>query len=304
MAKGIKQVALLGAPTDIGAAHRGAAMGPEALRVAELGPALGRLGLRVDDLGDLSGPANPNAPAENGYRHLPETAAWCQALNEAVHQVLGDGAFPIVMGGDHCLAIGSIAGVARHCAERGLPLTVLWLDAHADFNTPETSPSGNTHGMALSILLGQGYPRLVNCGRPGAKIGPEDVVMIGIRELDPEEKIRLSESGITVFTMRDIDEKGMGQIAREALCALSHHNRLHVSMDMDALSPENAPGVGTPVPGGLTYREAHLLMEIIADSGRLSSMDIVEINPIMDTRNTTATMAVHLAVSLFGKQIF
>lgn len=292
----MKNIRLIGIPMDLGQSCRGVNMGPDAIRYAGLKEALEALGYGVEDLGNIHIPVRATLSKDALVAEISKAAEACYRL---AAKAVDEGTLPLFLGGDHGIAIGSIGGVteSQRCG-------VIWVDAHADFNTPETSPSGNTHGMALSILLGQGYPRLVNCGRPGAKIGPEDVVMIGIRELDPEERIRLSESGITVFTMRDIDEKGMGQIAHEALCALSHHNRLHVSMDMDALSPENAPGVGTPVPGGLTYREAHLLMEIIADSGRLSSMDIVEINPIMDTRNTTATMAVHLAVSLFGKQIF
>lgn len=205
---------------------------------------------------------------------------------------------PIFLGGDHSLAIGSIGGITHE-----QPAAVLWIDAHGDFNTPSSSPSGNIHGMALATLLGQGFPELVDVGRPGPKLEPQDVVMIGVRTLDSEERLRLRSSGVSVYTMRDLDERGMSAITQEALERLGHHRRLHVSLDVDALDPMAGPGVGTPAPGGLTYREAQLLMEIVADSGRLCSLDLVEINPILDHRNQTAQLAVDLAVSLFGKRI-
>ena len=300
----IKKVAMLGAPTDIGAAHRGASMGPEALRVAQLGRTLEQLGFRVDDLGDIAGPANPNAPAESGYRHLPETTAWCAALNDAVYGILGDGAFPIVMGGDHCLAIGSIAGVAKHCAERSLPLTVLWLDAHADFNTPETSPSGNIHGMPVAVLCGKGPPELTGLAGFTPILDSGQVVQIGIRSVDHVEKRAVVDSDLTVYDMRVIDERGMRAVVSEALeSAAKRGGHLHLSFDVDFLDPSIAPGVGTTVKGGPSYREAQLCMEMIHDSGLCRSLDIMELNPAIDLRNQTAEVAVELVASLFGEQI-
>jgi arginase len=216
----------------------------------------------------------------------------------AAEQAVAAGETPLFIGGDHTLAIGSIGGITA-----AAPAGMLWLDAHADFNTPETTISGNIHGMTLALLLGKGYPELVNVGRPGPKLKPEDVVMIAIRDLDPGERLSLRESGITVYTMRDIDERGIGPVMREALERLEQHQRVHVSLDMDCLEPGDGPGVGTPSPGGLTCREAQLAMEIIADCGCCSSMDIVEINPILDRHNRTALLAAELAASLFGKRI-
>jgi arginase len=209
-----------------------------------------------------------------------------------------EGVIPLFIGGDHSLAIGSIGG-CTHAEPAGL----IWIDAHGDFNTPQTTLTNNIHGMTLAVLMGDGYPELVNVGRPEPKLSAEDVVMIGIRDLDPGERERLKESGITIFTMREIDERGMGAITREALERLEHRERLHVSLDMDALDPQLGPGVGTVSPGGITYREAQLLMEIIADSGRCSALDIVEINPVFDRHNRTAQLAVELTASLFGKRI-
>ena len=290
-----KTVRLIGFPMDLGQSCRGVNMGPDAIRYAELSGALSRLGFHVEDAGNIPMPIRDTVEPDALIDEITHASEACYQLAQ---KAVEERCTPLFLGGDHTMAIGSIGGVTHHS-----PCGVIWVDAHADFNTPKSSPSGNVHGMALAALLGQGDPSLVNCGRPGPKLSPSDVVMIGIRELDPKERTRLADSGITVFTMRDIDEKGMGPVAKEALSKLSHHSRIHVSMDMDALSPENAPGVGTPVPGGLTYRETHLLMEIIADTGKLGSMDIVEINPIMDTANQTAVLAVHLAVSLFGKNI-
>jgi len=209
-----------------------------------------------------------------------------------------DGAIPLFLGGDHSLAIGTIGGVSH-----SNPTGVIWIDAHGDANSPQTSPSGNIHGMPVSTLLGEGFPELVNVGRPGAKLVGKDLVMIGVRDLDAGERNWLKQSGISVYTMRDLDERGMGAIIRDALQRLEHCSRLHVSLDMDCLDPDVAPGVGTPSPGGLNYREAQLLMEIIADCGKLSSVDVVEINPILDHENRTSKMAVELLASLFGKSI-
>lgn len=288
-------IRIIGVPIDLGQARRGVNMGPDAIRYAGLAEHLARLGYRVEDTGNIHVPVRDTVSATN---LVTEIARASEACYTQARQAVADGALPLFLGGDHTIAVGSIGGVTHQG-----PCGVVWIDAHADFNTPAVSPSGNVHGMSLATLLGEGHSALVNCGRTGPKIGPADVVLVGIRHLDPLEKTRLARSGIACFTMRDIDEKGMSAVARETLARLSHHERLHVSLDMDSLDPPGAPGVGTPVPGGLTYREAHLLMEILADSKRIGAMDIVEINPIVDTSNQTAILAVNLAVSLFGKRI-
>ncbi|MFN4102843.1 MAG: arginase [Tepidimonas sp.] len=294
-------VALVGAPTDIGAGARGASMGPEALRVAGLQAALESHGLQVEDRGNLHGPANPWRPAVDGYRHLDEVVAWNRAVHDAVRAELRAGRVPILLGGDHCLAIGSIGAVARHCREQGRRLRVLWLDAHADFNTSAITPSGNLHGMPVAVLCGFGPPELVELGGTGAALQPCEVRQIGIRSVDAGEKRFVHEQGLEVYDMRYIDEMGMRATMEQALAGLDEHTHLHVSFDVDFLDPEIAPGVGTTVPGGPTYREAQLCMEMIADTGRLASLDIVELNPALDERNRTAHVAVELVESLFGK---
>ncbi len=298
------KIALIGAPTDVGAGHRGGSMGPEALRVAGLERALRQIGQTVIDRGDVSGPPNPDAEPVGGYRHLDEVAAWCGAVRDAVHGALGDGLFPILLGGDHCLAIGSIAGVAKHCAENGVPLTVLWLDAHADFNTPETSPSGNIHGMSVAVASGYGPDALTGLGHAKPMIDPANVIQVGIRSVDHIEKRKVVESGLEVHDMRRIDESGMRRTMELVLgrtAATGGH--LHVSFDVDFLDPGIAPGVGTTVPGGPTYREAQLCMEMIYDSGLMHSLDVMELNPAYDDRNRTAKLVVGLVESLFGEQI-
>jgi arginase len=279
-------------------------MGPEALRVAGLEPALRARGLSVRDMGNLQGPANPWQPAQGGYRHLPQVLAWNQALHAAVAQTLQAGSLPIVLGGDHCLGMGSISAVARHCRQQGRKLRVLWLDAHADFNTPDLTPSGNLHGMPMAVLCGHGPAELVGLGGFSAQdpaLKPRWVRQIGIRSVDPGEKQFVHEQGLEVFDMRFIDEMGMRHAMELALATLDEHTHLHVSFDVDFLDPEIAPGVGTTVPGGPTYREAQLCMEMIADTGRLASLDIMELNPALDVRNKTAVLAVDLVESLFGK---
>jgi arginase len=295
------RVSLIGAPTDIGAGTRGASMGPEALRVAGLQAALQAHGVDVVDRGNLAGPANPWQPAVDGYRHLPEVTAWSRAVHEAVHGELQQGRLPILLGGDHCLAIGSISAVARHCRAAGKRLRVLWLDAHADFNTSALTPSGNLHGMPVACLCGHGPRELVEIGGTVPAIHPKVVRQIGIRSVDPGEKRFVHEAGLEVFDMRYIDEMGMRHAMELALATLDAQTHLHVSFDVDFLDPEIAPGVGTTVPGGPTYREAQLCMEMIADSGRLASLDVMELNPALDVRNKTAELAVDLIESLFGK---
>jgi arginase len=294
----IEKIRMIGVPVDLGQAQRGVDLGPGALRYAGISLRLARLGYQVEDSGNLAVPVRDVLLGERELHYLPSILKVCEAVYEAGRVSIEEGCIPVFMGGDHSLAVGSIGGVTHQ-----EPVGVIWVDAHGDFNTPQTSPSGNVHGMGVAALLGEGFPRLVNVGRPGPKLRPEDLVMIGIRELDPQETVRLRDSGIAVYTMRDIDERGMGTVAREALSKLSHLTRLHVSLDLDGLDPIEVPGVGTTSPGGLTYREAQLLMEIIADTGQLASLDIVEINPILDERNRTAKIAVELACSLFGKSI-
>ncbi len=299
-----RTLALIGAPSDIGAGHRGGAMGPEALRVAGLARALRRLGYSVADRGDVSGPANPEAAPVEGYRHLAEVTAWCRALRDAVALALGEGQFPIVMGGDHCLAIGSIAGIAKHCADQNRPLSVLWLDAHADFNTPATSPSGNIHGMPVAVLTGHGPAALTDLGHARPILPAPRIVQVGIRSVDRVEKRMVVESGLEVHDMRRIDETGMRETMAGILGRVAASGgHLHVSFDVDFLDPAIAPGVGTTVAGGPTYREAQLCMEMIYDSGLMASLDLMELNPAYDERNRTAKLMVELVESLFGEQI-
>lgn len=293
-----RTIRIIGVPIDLGQNKRGVDMGPAALRYAGLGARIAELGCEVHDSGNIEVPIRGTVSNEEKQHYLPSIRAVCHDVYGAARLAVEQGEIPLFIGGDHTLAIGSIGGVTH-----GEPAGVIWIDAHGDFNTPQTTLTGNIHGMTLAVLMGDGYPELVDVGRPGPKLAAEDVVMIGIRDLDPGERDRLRESGITVYTMRDIDERGMGVIIREALERLEHRERLHVSLDMDAIDPQIGPGVGTDSPGGITYREAQLMMEIISDSQRCSALDIVEINPILDHRNRTARLAVDLAVSLFGKRI-
>ena len=295
------QISLIGAPTDIGAGARGASMGPEALRVANIQSTLEGHGLNVIDRGNVAGPSNPWLPPTAGYRHLQQVVAWNQAVHDAVFAELQLGRLPILLGGDHCLGIGSISAVARHCRETGKKLRVLWLDAHADFNTSVLTPSGNVHGMPVACLCGHGPQELIEIGGTVPAINPKWVRQIGIRSVDPGEKRFVHEAGLEVFDMRFIDEMGMRHTMELALATLDENTHLHVSFDVDFLDPPIAPGVGTLVPGGPTYREAQLCMEMIADSGRLASLDVMELNPALDVRNQTAVLAVDLIESLFGK---
>ncbi|WP_285405649.1 arginase [Luteibacter sp. ME-Dv--P-043b] len=296
-----RSVALIGAPTDIGAGHRGSSMGPEALRVARLAERLSRRGMHVVDRGNLSGPLNPWLPPVNGYRHLDEVVAWNTAVHDAIHAALTEGQLPIMLGGDHCLAIGSISAVARHCRETGKKLRVLWLDAHADFNTSQITPSGNIHGMPVACLCGHGPDVLTHIGGTAPATTPDVFRQVGIRSVDEGEKRFVHEVGIDIYDMRYIDEIGIKAAMEEALSGVDEDTHLHVSFDVDFLDPSIAPGVGTTVRGGPNYREAQLVMEMIADTGRVGSLDIVELNPAFDKRNQTAKLAVDLVESLFGK---
>ncbi len=296
-----RNISLIGAPTDIGAGARGASMGPEALRVAGIAAALQGHGLEVQDRGNLAGPANPWLPPVDGYRHLQEVVAWNRAVHEAVRAELQLGRLPILLGGDHCLGIGSISAVARHCRDAGKKLRVLWLDAHADFNTSVLTPSGNIHGMPVACLCGHGPKELIEIGGTVPALNPKSIRQIGIRSVDAGEKRFVHQVGLEVFDMRYIDEMGMRHTMELALATLDDKTHLHVSFDVDFLDPDIAPGVGTTVPGGPTYREAHLCMEMIADTGRLASLDVMELNPALDIRNKTAALAVDLIEGLFGK---
>ena len=293
-------IRLIGAPTDIGASVRGAGLGPDALRVAGLPEALQRRGLQVADQGNLSGPPNPWQPPHAGYRHLPEVMAWNQSIYHAVETALAQHQLPVLLGGDHCLAIGSISAVAQHCRTAGRPLRVLWFDAHADANTAHITPSGNVHGMPAACLLGHGPEALTQLGGAVA-LQPQQLHQIGVRSVDAQERAFVATLGYEVFDMRYIDEFGMRATMERALAGLPPDAHLHVSFDMDYMDPEIAPGVGTAVRGGPTYRELQLCMEMIADTGRLGSVDLVELNPALDVRNQTATLAVDLVESLFGK---
>jgi arginase len=294
-------VTLIGAPTDVGAGVRGASMGPEALRVAGLAQRLAALGVAATDAGNLAGPANPWLPPVRGYRHLGQVQAWCRAVRAAVGQVLTDGGLPLLMGGDHSLAVGSVSAVARHCRAAGRRLRVLWLDAHADFNTPALTPSGNLHGMPLAVLCGLGPAGLVRLAGPEPALAAAQVRLIGVRSVDAGEKHLVLDAGLPVRDMRAIDEQGMRAVMAWALNDLAPDEHLHLSFDLDFLDPAIAPGVGTPVRGGPGYREAQLCMEMIADTGRLGSIDLVELNPAQDERNRSADLAVELVESLFGR---
>jgi arginase len=294
-------VALIGAPTDVGAATLGASMGPEAMRVAGIQRALEQRGLRVLDRGNLAGPPNPRQAPVDGYRNLQAVLEWNRLVHEAVYAELRAERLPVLLGGDHSLGIGSISAVARHCRQAGRKLRVLWLDAHADFNTGELSPSGNLHGMPLACLCGFGPKELVELGGASPSLHPQWIRQIGVRSVDEGERRFLHELTVEVFDMRYIDEMGMRQAMEQALAGLGGDTHLHVSFDVDFLDPDIAPGVGTLVPGGPTYREAQLCMEMLADTRLVRSLDVVELNPALDVRNETALLAVSLLESLFGK---
>lgn len=294
-----RKISVIGIPMDFGQLLRGVDMGPAAMRYTGLIKRLRALGHEVLDTGDIRIPVrDSDIQTQQQDRYLTEITQICESVYDRGRKYIEKGYFPLFLGGDHSVAAGTVAAVSADG-----PVGLIWIDAHADFNTPESSPSGNIHGMPLAALIGEGYETLVNIGTPGAKINPDHIVMICQRDLDPGEKKRIKTSGITVFTMRDIDEHGISSIAHKALMKFAHLKKIHLSLDMDALDPVEAPGVGTPVPGGISYREAHLLMEILSDSGKISSMDLVEINPILDVSNKTSQLAVELILSALGKSI-
>jgi len=297
----MKPITLFGAPTDVGASTRGCTMGPEALRIADIVPALARMGLDVRDDGNIAGPVNPLAAPVQGLRHLDEVVAWNRGVFEASTRVLEAGRMPVLLGGDHCLAVGSVSAVARHCRQAGRKLVVLWLDAHADANIGSSTPTGNMHGMPVACLCGDGPAPLTMLGGHAPAVLPQEIRQVGIRSVDAQEKLRLHGLGLKVFDMRYIDEYGMRQTMEQALAGVDDDTHLHVSFDVDFIDSAIAPGVGTMVLGGPTYRETQLCMEMIADTGRLSSLDVMELNPACDVRNETARLVVDFLESLFGK---
>jgi arginase len=301
-----RRIRVIGVPLDMGASRRGVDMGPSAMRVAGLEMRLEALGHQVTDGGDIRVEiAETRTSGDKRARYLTEIAETCTRTAESVLKTLEEGKTPLLLGGDHSLAAGSVSGVAEFCRRRGQKAGLIWIDAHSDINTPETSPSGNVHGMPLAALMGLGPGALGNIFGYSPKIAAENTVLVGVRDIDAAERENIHRAGVTeVYTMRDIDERGMRTVMEEALRAAGHGTAgYHVSLDMDWIDPEDAPGVGTPVRGGATYREAHLAMEIIADHGRMLSFEIVEVNPVIDEHNRTADLAVELACSAFGKKI-
>jgi arginase len=290
---------IFGVTMDLGQDRRGVDMGPSAIRYARLQAALEELGYPVTDLGNAATPIPETVDKDGEVRHLDAVRNVCLEVAERAEALVAEGFFPIFLGGDHSISIGTVSGVAGAFDRTG----IIWLDAHADFNIPETSPSGNIHGMPLSVLTGRGHPDLVSIGGEGASVRTGDVVILGLRSVDEKERSLLLEAGVQVYTMKEIDAYGIATIVRRALRDLSHLDRVHLSVDLDVVDPAIAPGVGTPVRGGLTYREAHLVMELINESGIVTSLDVVEVNPILDDRNGTAELAVELVASLMGRQI-
>ena len=295
-------ISLIGAPMDLGADRRGVDMGPSAIRYADISDKLRALGHDVDNVDSIVVPEpETRSPGDPRLKYLEPIVAAAVELAQRVEHRIKQGSLPIILGGDHSISLGSISGAANALGTLG----VIWFDAHADFNTSDTSPSGNIHGMILAALAGYGDPRLVNVAGKGPHVDPKRIVIVGARDLDPGECNLLREAGVHVLTMTDIDRRGMGDVTREAIAlATEGADALHVSFDMDVVDPTEAPGVGTPVHGGITYREAHLAMELVADSGRLRSLDLVEVNPILDSENRTALLATELALSAVGKRIF
>lgn len=300
-----QRIGLLGVPIDLGGNHRGVDMGPTALRVAGLQGGLERLGYEVRDLGDIPIPNMETLEVGDPQaRFLAEIARVSENLARRVLSELERDRSVVVLGGDHSAALGSVTGTALHHRRRGEDIGLVWVDAHTDMNTPSTSPSGNIHGMPLACLLGHGPQDLVDVVETGPKLDPSKVVLVGIRSVDPAERELVKASGVTVFTMRDVDELGVHEVMRRAVRIAGEATAgFHLSYDVDAVDASVAPGVGTPVPGGLTYREAHLIAELAADSGRLLAMDVMEVNPVADVRNATAELGVGLVLSAFGQRI-
>ncbi len=296
---------VIGVPLDLGSGRRGVDMGPSAIRIAGLGERISSLGIEVVDRGDVLTPvAETRGRGHRTKRYIREISRVCRRLYDRTLVSLEAGATPLVLGGDHSLAVGSVAAVSAHAAQQGDTIGLLWVDAHADMNTPSTTPSGNVHGMPLAALLGPEPAELSQLGLESPKVDPSCTVLLGVRDLDPAEKDRVLQSGIRVFTMKEIDQEGLAAVAAKAVDIASRGTSgIHVSFDLDVCDPSIAPGVGTPVKGGLNYREAHTLMEVISDSRSLLALDVVEANPILDTRNMTAQLGVELVQSALGKSV-
>ena len=298
-------VHLLGVPMDLGSGRRGVDMGPSAIRIAGVADRLMELGHKVVDEGDIV--IKNMEELKVGHeraRYLGEIARAAAVIARKIERIMGLGHFPLVLGGDHSIAVGTVSGIAAHAQRQDQRVGLLWIDAHGDINTPETSPSGNIHGMPLAALLGFGADELIGVAGPPPKVHPANVALVGIRSLDAGEKKRLKETGVQVHTMSDIDRHGVHRVMQKALARVTDGtDYVHVSFDLDAVDPTVAPGVGTPVKGGLDYREAHLIMEVLADAGVMTSLEMVEVNPILDQGNTSAAFAVELVQSAFGKKI-
>ena len=300
-----KKIRVIGVPLDLGQQRRGVDMGPSAVRVAGLEARLEALGHVVEDAGNVAvAIAEQKKEGDPNAKYLKEITATCTKHAELVLKTLEAGKTPIVLGGDHSVAAGTVAGIAEFYRQQDQKIGLLWIDAHADINTPETSPSGNVHGMPLAAIMGLGPPDLANIFGFSPKVAPDNCILVGVRDVDDVEKENIRKAGVDVYTMRDIDERGMRAVMEEALRAAGRGTvGYHVSLDMDWIDPEDAPGVGTPVRGGATYREAHLAMEIIADHSRMLGFEVVEVNPVIDEHNRTADLAVELTLSVFGKKI-
>ena len=299
------RVAVIGAPLDLGAGRRGVDMGPSAIRVADLHQRLTRLSYIVEDRGNVHVALPESLDAGNPHaRYLPHIAESCKRLAHMVEKAADESRLPLVLGGDHSAAIGTVSGVSRHWRKKEQRIGLIWMDAHADMNTPESSMSGNVHGMPLACVIGRGPRELTHIYNYAPKADPKNTVLVGLRDVDQLERLPVRESGIHVFTMRDIDERGLRAVMADAIRFASESTAgFHCSFDMDVVDPQIAPGVGTPVAGGLTYREAHLAMEMAGDSGALLSMEVVEVNPVLDVANRTADLAVQLVASALGKRI-
>lgn len=298
-------IAIIGAPMDLGAGRRGVDMGPSALRLANLNEKLTSLGYEIEDLGNVLVDQPETSPVgHESARYLQQIARTCTRLMEMVEHAADQAKVPLVLGGDHSVAIGTIAGISNHYRKSSRKLGLIWIDAHADMNTPESSPSGNIHGMPLACCIGIGPRELTQLGGYAPKIDPANVAIIGLRSVDEAERRHVRETGVHAYTMRDLDERGLRSVLGEAIERVSEGTvGFHVSFDMDSVDPSEAPGVGTPVRGGMTYREAHLAMETICDSGRMTSMEIVEVNPVIDEVNRTALLGVELVMSAMGQRI-
>ena len=300
-----EKVRIIGVPMDLGASRRGVDMGPSALRVAGLQSRIKHLGRQAEDVGNILERLPEEQPyGEKKAKYLDEISEACKGLADIVGKALDEDWLPLVLGGDHSIAVGTAAGAAEHFSKQSKRIGLIWLDAHGDMNTPETSPSGNVHGMPLAAIMGYGPEELIGIASTRPMVEPRNVVLVGIRELDSKERRLVKESGVHVFTMRDVDERGMRDVMSEALRFAGDDTAgIAVSLDMDFVDPSDAPGVGTPVRGGATYREAHLAFEMIADSKSMISLELVEINPVIDLHNTTATLGVELVLSGLGKKI-